>query len=184
MQRFTAMLVLSVAFFATATQAQMSTPQTAPELEKVGTFWVGHWTYEGEYKPGPLGAGGKITGELTGEMILGGHFIQFRWTERGASGETHGLEIDKYDPVEKNYATSEYHDDGSTASGAYTFNGNTCAYEGKFEVEGKHYIAKNTIVFATDLMSYTSKGEISSDGKTWALWWEEKYTKDKPGPKS
>ena len=183
MQRFTTMLSLLIAFFATATQAQMPTPKPASELEKVGTFWVGHWTYEGEYKHSPLGTGGKITGELSAEKILGGHFIQFRWTEHGTSGETHGLEIDKYDPVEKIFATSEYHDDGSTASGAYTFNGNTCAYEGKFDVASKHYMAKNTIVFAADLMSYTSKGEISTDGKTWALWWEEKYNRDKPGAK-
>jgi len=148
-------------------QAQIPAPKPAPELKKVGVFWAGHWTYEGEYKAGPLGPGGKITGELTGEMILGGFFIEFRWTEKGAAGETHGLEIDKYDPVKQNYLTSEYHDDGSTASGAYTFNGNTCAYKGKFVVGGKQYMAKNTIVFAADLMSYTSKGEISADGKTW-----------------
>jgi len=183
MQRFTTLLLLLIFCFATAIQAQMPAAKLTPELKKVGDFWVGHWTYEGEYKAGPLGPGGKITGELTGEMILGGFFIQFRWTERGAAGETHGLEIDRYDPVKQNYATSEYHDDGSTASGAYTFNGNTCAYKGSFVVGGKQYIAKNTMVFAADLMSYTSKGEISADGKAWALWWEEKYTRDKPGPK-
>ena len=184
MQRFNTLLLLLVMCFATGMQAQTSAQKPAPELKKVDVFWSGRWTYVGEYKAGPLGPGSKITGELTGEMILGGFFIQFRWTEKGAAGETHGLEIDKYDPVKKNFATSEYHDDGSTASGAYIFNGNTCLYTGKFVVGGKQYMAKNTIVFAADLMSYTSKGEISTDGKTWALWWEEKYIRDKPGPKT
>ena len=161
---------------------QAPTPKPDPELKKLSVF-LGHWKRVREYKPGPLGPAGKFTIDWTTQMILGGFFIQFRWTERGAAGETHGLEIDRYDPVKQNYATSEYHDDGSTASGAYTFNGNTCAYKGSFVVGGKQYIAKNTMVFAADLMSYTSKGEISADGKAWALWWEEKYTRDKPGPK-
>ena len=181
MKRFTLLLLL-IFCFAMAMQAQMPAPKPAPEFKKVADAWVGHWTYEGEYKAGPLGPGGKITGELTSEMILGGFFIQFQWTEEGAAGKTHGLEIDKYDPVQQKYTTSEYHDDGSTASGAYTFKGNTCAYKGSFVAGGKQYMAKNTIVFAADLMSYTSKGEISADGKTWAPWWEEKYIRDKPGP--
>jgi len=181
MQRFNILLLLLVCFV-TATQAQTPAPKPDPELKKVDTFWSGRWTYKGEYKAGPLGPGGKITGELTGEMILGGFFIQFRWTEKGASGETRGLEIDTYDPVNKNFATSEYHDDGSTASGVYAFDGNTCIYTGKFFAGGKQYTAKNTITFATDLMSYTSKGEISTDG-TWMPWWEEQYTRTKPVPK-
>ncbi|MGA7909103.1 MAG: DUF1579 family protein [Candidatus Sulfotelmatobacter sp.] len=183
MRQLNALLFLLVVCFATAMQAQTPASKPAPELTKVDVFWTGRWTYEGEYKAGPLGPGGKITGELKGETILGGFFFQFRWTEKGATGETHGLEIDKYDPLRQNYATSEYHDDGSTAAGAYTFNGNTCIYTGEFVVEGKQYRAKNTMVFAADLMSYTSRGEISADGKTWVPWWEERYTRDKPGPK-
>lgn len=183
MQRFNILLLLLVACFVTAMQAQTSAPKLDPALKKVDHFWSGRWTYEGEYKAGPLGPGGKVTGVLTGAMILGGHFVEFRWTEKGATGETRGLEIDKYDPATKNFATSEYHDDGSTASGVYTFDGNTCIYAGKVVIDGKQYRAKNTMIFAADLKSYTSKGEISADGNAWTTWWDEKYTRATPVPK-
>jgi len=59
MQRISALLFLLVFCFATAMQAQA--PKPDPEMKKLGVL-VGHWTYEGEYKPGPLGPGSKIVG--------------------------------------------------------------------------------------------------------------------------
>jgi hypothetical protein len=49
-------------------------------------------------------------------MILGGFFFPGWSTERGPMGETQGLEIDGYDPVNKNLAGNLYADDGSTFS--------------------------------------------------------------------
>jgi hypothetical protein len=82
MQRFHILLFLLVACFATAMQAQSQAPKPDPEMKKLHVF-VGHWTYEGEATPGPLGPGGKFAGEYDGQMILGGFFYQGRWTEKG-----------------------------------------------------------------------------------------------------
>jgi Protein of unknown function (DUF1579) len=144
---------------------------------------VGHWTYEGEYKPGPLGPGGKVTGVYTERTILGGFFLQGQETEKGAMGETHWLEIDGYDPVNKNLTFNGYISDGSRYSGTFIVDGNTVTWTGKFLVEGKEYPFKEPFVLAPDKMSGTAKAEISADGKTWTPFFEGKFVKAKPAAK-
>lgn len=177
-------LLFVVACFATVMQAQAPppAPKPDPELKKLQVL-VGHWTYQGEYKPGPLGPGGKITGEYTAQMILGGFCLQGRYTEKGAMGETRFLEIDAYDPVNKSFTSNLYSDDGTTISGMITVSGNTFTWEGKWVVAGKQYQFKEPFILAADFMSGTAKGEISADGKTWTPFFEGKFAKAKPAPK-
>lgn len=182
MQRISILLLVLVVCFATAMQAQAPAPKPDPELKKLSVL-VGHWTYEGEYKPGPLGPGGKITGEYTGQMILAGFFYQARWTEKGPAGETRGLDIEAYDPVNKNFVSNWYLSDGSRFSGVSAVSEKTYAIAGKFLLTGKQYEFKDTLILAADLMSVTERGEISADGKTWTPWFENKWTKVQPAPK-
>jgi hypothetical protein len=163
-------------------QAQAQAPKPDPEVKKLRSV-VGDWTYEGEYKPGPLGPGGKFTGEYTARMILGGFFLQERWTEKGPAGETRSLALDGYDPVNKNFSGEMYSDDGGRLSGTITITGNTWTIAGKGVAAGKPYQFKGTFVLAPDLASGTYKTEISLDGKTWMPWFEEKYTKVPPAAK-
>lgn len=180
MARISVLLFVLVACFATAMQAQAPAPKPDPELKKLHV-WVGHWTYEEEDKPGPLGPGGKITGEYDGQMILGGFFFQGRW--KGAKGETIALEMGGYYPVNKNFASDVYWDDGTRLLGAVTVSGNTFTWEGKCATGGKQYLLKGHRLLAADFMGFTETFEISTDGKTWAPAWEGKYTKVKPAPK-
>jgi len=185
MQRFSVVLLfLLVVCFAAATQAQAPAlkPKPDPALQKLHG-WVGHWTYEGEYKPGPLGPGGKFTGEYDGKMILGGFLLQARWTEKGPTGETRGLEIYGYDPVNKNFPSAVYMDNGSSLTGVMNISGNTFTFSGKFLAAGKLYEGRVTMINAEDWMSMTLKAEISTDGKAWTPFIESKYTKAKPAPK-
>src|SRR5215469_5547208 len=87
---------------ATALLAQA--PKPDPQLKQLSIL-AGRWTYEGEYKPGPLGPGGKITGEYTGRAILNGFFFEGRETEKSFTGETHNVEIDASDPANKNFVS-------------------------------------------------------------------------------
>jgi hypothetical protein len=98
-------------------------------------------------------------------------------------GETQYLEIDAYDPVNKNFTSSMYGDDGSKFSGTVTVSGNTLTWAGKFVVGGKPYMIREPFVFAANLMSATAKAEISVDGKTWTPFFEAKFTKAKPASK-
>jgi hypothetical protein len=184
MQRFRILPLLMVACFATAllAQAPSSAPKPNPELNKLSVL-LGHWTYVGEYKPGPFGPGGKITGVYEAQKILDGFFMQAHFTEKGAVGEFHGLEVDGYDPVNKNIASTVYQNDGSTFSGTVSVAGNTVTWAGKFVIEGKEYQFREPFVLAPDLMSATAKGDISVDGQTWTPFFEAQYTKAKPAPK-
>jgi len=157
-------------------------PKPGPEVKKLHVL-AGHWTYEGEYKPGPLGPGGKCTGEMTLQMILGGFFLQGRLTEKGPVGETRILYIAGYDPVNKNFPTQFYYDDGSRFSGVLTIAGNTWTYEGKWSVAGKQYQLKVSVMYGPDLTSGTEKAEFSADGKAWTPFLEAEWTKAKPAAK-
>jgi Protein of unknown function (DUF1579) len=166
---------------ATAIFAQAQAPKPDPHLKQLSAL-AGRWTYEGEYKPGPLGPGGKITGEYTGRTILNGFFYEGRETEKGTMGETHNVEIDAYDPANKNFICNLYQDDGSRFSGTVTVNGNTITWEGKFFAAGQQILFKEPFVMAADRMTGTAKGEISMDGKTWTPFFEATFTKAKPVP--
>jgi hypothetical protein len=182
MKRLSILLLLLVFRSATAMQAQAQAPKPDPALKKLSVL-VGHWTYEGEFKTGPLGPGGKVTGDWTTQVILGGFFFQARFTEKGPAGEARGLRIYGYDPVNKNFSSQGYGDNGSTFSGVLAVAQNTYIFTGKLVVAGKPYQGKATFVLAADLASGTQKAEISSDGKTWTPWFEEKFTKVQPAAK-
>ena len=115
MKRFVIAISLVFLVFAVFAWAQTPAPKPGPEHQKVRIF-AGHWTYEGEYKPGPWGPGGKVSGEYTAQPILGGFFVQGHWTEKGPLGETRGFETFGYNPATNNYLQSQYADDGSIAA--------------------------------------------------------------------
>jgi hypothetical protein len=182
MQRISVLLLVLMVCSATAMQAQAPAPKPDPEVKKLSVF-LGHWTYEGESKPSPLGPGGKYTGEMACRMVLGGFFMQCRLTEKGPAGASQGLVLSGYDSVNKNFATEWYYDDGSRPSGAISMAGNTWNFAAKWAAAGKQIQFKSTFVPAPDLASATQKSEISVDGKTWTPWWETKFTKTKPAAK-
>ena len=181
MKRISILLFLSVFGSAAAMQAQA--PKPDPELEKLSVF-LGHWTYEGESKPGPWGPGGKLTGERNARWILKGFFVEFCTREKGPTGESQSIEIDGYDPANKTATWTVYFDDGETPSGVSAFtSGTTETWSGKFVFGGKQYLIRGTDVVAPDLQSFTEKSEFSSDGKTWMPDWEFKATKVPPAAK-
>jgi hypothetical protein len=182
MQRIGILLLLSVFCSATGMRAQAHVPKPDPEVMKLHAV-LGHWTYGGEAKPAPGCLGGKFTGEMACQMILGGSFLQCRFTEKDATGEGRILEIDGYDPVNKNFTHDSYADDGTRFSGVLTVAGKTWTYAGRSVSGGKPHQYKGTFVFAPDLASGTFKDELSADGKTWTTCEESKYTKVKPAPK-
>jgi len=182
MQRISLLLFVLVLFSATAMEAQAPAPKPDPALKKLSVL-AGHWTYEEEWKAGPLGPGGRMTGVYDAHMILGGFFLQAEQTEKGAMGEMRNLEIDAYDPVNKNFTSDMYLSDGTKSSFTITVSGNTITWAGTLTFAGKQYQFKEPMVFAPDFMSATAKAEISVDGKTWTPAWEGKWRKAKPAPK-
>lgn len=184
MRRMKIPLFLVIVFLSTGLQAQApaSVPTPDPALKQLSPL-VGHWTYEEEWKAGPLGPGGKMTGVYDAHMILGGFFLQAEQTEKGALGEIRNLEIDAYDPVNKNFRSDTFLSDGTKSSFTITVNGITITWAGTLTFAGKPYQFKEPMVFAPDFMSATAKAEVSVDGKTWTPAWEGKWTKAKRAAK-
>lgn len=183
MKRFAFAVGLVLLVFTISIWAQAQAPKPYPELTKFDAF-LGHWSSEGEYKDGPLGSGGKVTGERTVKRILGGFFIEFQSTAKGPKGESRSIWIVGYDPLEKKYFNNEYYDNGTVASGTYVIDGRTCTYSGMFSVGGNPYMLRMTGVFSADLMSYTVKGETSADGKTWIPYYEGRVVRVQPDAKT
>lgn len=161
---------------------QESAPKPDPEVKKLSVL-VGRWTFKGEYKAGPLGPGGKVTGEYTGRMILGGFFFQGRFREQAPLGEMGGLEVEAYDPASKSFVSAWYLSGGITMPGTLTVSGNTFTWEGKLMAAGEQHRYKQTLKVAANLTSWALKSEISVDGSTWMPWFEEKGTKAKRAAK-
>ncbi len=184
MKRFHILALLWGACFATAmlAQAPALAPKPDPALKKLLPL-VGHWAYEEEDKPGPLGPGGKSSGEYTAQMILGGFFMQGVEREKGAAGKMLALGIEAYDPASKNFTSNWYYSDGTVFSGTLTASGNTFTWAGKLVVAGKQYLMKEPFVISPDLMSGTITEEISVDGKTWVPAAVAKVVKVKPAAK-
>ncbi len=181
MKRFAFVVGLVLLVFAVSIWAQTTAPTPDPELKKLSAL-VGHWTYEGEYKAGPMGPGGNAKGDELIQWIHGGFFLQDLEIEKVAMGETRMAFIYAYDPVSKNIVCSGLGIDGSKISGIVTVSGNTIILEGTFLVAGKENFVKSTLVAAADLMSMAQKAEISADGKTWTPFFEGNWIKVKPAP--
>ena len=164
-------------------QTPAQAPKPDPQLEKLQVL-VGHWTYEGEHKPGPLGPGGKVSGEYIGQWRVGGFVLQGSVVEKSSGGTTRIMEIDEYTPMDKAIHWTSWTSSGGRISGTITITGNTITWEGKFTLNGKEFRVREPYVFSADNMSATGKADISADdGKTWTPWIESTYTKAKPAPK-
>jgi hypothetical protein len=140
-----------------------------PELKKLEPL-IGEWVSEGESKATPLGPAGKTSSRFSIKWILNGFYIEWQYsytTAQNQKGE--GREIDCYDPISKTYPGRWFESDGSYTSGAYSANGNVIGFLGTVTTATRKYELRQIYTFAPDAMSYTYKGEISLDGKTWLL---------------
>src|SRR6185295_7409993 len=105
------MICLSVV----AAAAQAPVPKPGPEQKRLEVF-VGSWTFEGQFRGGTIGQGGKVTGTETSQM-LGGFFVERHYKEKGPAGERRGIHVFGHDPVKKTYITSDFDSMGGYGSG-------------------------------------------------------------------
>jgi len=182
MQRISLLFAVLVVWFIAAVQAQAPAPKLGPEIQKLQVF-VGHWTGEVEFKPGPWGPGSKDVVEEAGQAILGGHFLQVR--DIGKRSSQQSLWIIGYDPAKKNYPITGYSSDGGIMMGTGICDGNIWSYTmtKKIPLGGTEYSIRITLTPAADGMRRLDKVEVSPDDKTWLPFDEEKWTKVKPTSK-
>jgi hypothetical protein len=183
MQQKGMQLFLVALCFSTAMLAQTKDSKPDPALQKLSVF-DGQWTYEGQSKSGPHGSTGKVSGEEEYKMMPGGASQEHRLKQKGPAGETQLVEVNSYDPKNKNFTYHMSESDGDLSSGVMTQKGNTWTWRGKVVIKGKQYPSRGTYVFAPDRKSYTVKSEYSpDDGQTWKVLYEGKNTKVEPATK-
>jgi hypothetical protein len=166
--------ICAAALFAQAPQA----PKPGPEHQRLGAF-VGNWTFVGELKPGPMGAGGKMTGSDRIQWLPGNFFIERRFEGKGPMGAASGLEIMGYDSAKKAYTYSFFDSTGMMSSGTMTVSGNTWTAVGTTSMAGKTMQERCSLTFGAGSTSLDIKCGMSADGKTFNPLFEGTATKAK-----
>ena len=151
-------------------------PKPGPEHQRLGAF-VGTWTFEGEIKPGPMGAGGKMTGTDRIEWAPGNFSVQRRYEGKSPMGEMQGIEILAYNAAKKVYTFNSFDSLGSIGSGTMTVNGNTWTTTGTSTIGTMTMHDRCTLEFGAGGSTVTIKCDMSADGKTWMPTFEGKATK-------
>ncbi len=173
MRRIHLLLFSFIVVFAGILQAQA--PKN-PELKKLAML-PGRWEFQCDMQAGPLGPAGQASGEAVISPILGGFFYQVDLTLKAGGAVVHVREIEGYDPVAKKFTFANFADNGNLESGTFSFNGRVATVEGRLSAGGKQYLTRRTITWAPDWTRNTWKAEISTDGKSWMPWFEQRTAK-------
>lgn len=171
-------LLFGILLLATAALAQMKAPKPGPEVKKLDYF-VGHWTSEGDMKPGPMGPGGKFRSEDHVEWLDGGFFIVLHtkstgggmpdWTSTAYMG---------YDTQEKVYTYNVFDSIGENSSSKGTVDGGTWTWLSDMKMGPQNMKGRYTVKIVSPT-AYNYKFEVSSDGTNWTLVMDGKETKAK-----
>lgn len=171
-------LVLSTSalLLLTVSTAIAQAPKPGPEVRKLEA-WVGTWRYEGDAKASPMGPAAKIAGTQTGRMVMNGFAFEWKGEEKGPFGGVEWGEMDVYDAASKSYPYFGYQNDGTTWTGSNVVSGNMWKSTSTISSKGTSYKLRSDFSLSADGKRGTWKTEISTDGKTWALWTAGTLTK-------
>ncbi|MBM3748790.1 MAG: DUF1579 domain-containing protein [Acidobacteria bacterium] len=157
-------------------------PKPGPEHKKLGVF-LGSWSFQGDFKAG--NAYGVPAGPLSRieryQWLPGEFFLQANREGKFLGGEDKDMIVFGYSPVARKHTGTWFGlSGGGSMSAAIANNGNTWLWSGTgHSHEGKPYHERCTTTVMPNV-SYTTKCETSSDGKTWAPAFEGKATKSRP----
>jgi hypothetical protein len=162
-----AVLVLGAAP-ALAAQAPPQAPKPGPEHQKLAYF-AGRWTSAGDFKPGPMGPGGKMTSTTNCEWFEGGFFVVCRYDGRMPTGPMKGLGIMGYNPERKKYTYYSIDNSGMPPEPAYaTITGDTWTWEGEGTMGGQ-VVKGRYIIKVVSPDEYTWRWEMSMGGQPFTL---------------
>jgi len=170
--------VLGIVFIASAAFAQMEMPKPAPELKKLN-FLVGHWTSQGDVKPGPMGPGGQMIAEEHNEWMEGGYFLVIHSKFKGGGvGEGSSIAFMGYNSDEKVYTYDEFNSLGEVTHSKGTVDGDTFTWVNDMKMGPQSMRGRFTMKLASPT-SYAYKFELSQDGANWNLIMDGKDNKNK-----
>jgi hypothetical protein len=152
-------------------------PKPGPEHARLGYF-VGKWTAEGEWKPGPMGPGGKTRSSDTCEWFEGRFSVICRSEGTTPMGPSKSIGILGYSTEEKVY--TYYGIDNSNMTMASvprgTVRGDTWTYTDESMMGGKQVKSRVTIKELSPT-EHTFRMEMQGPDGKWAPMMESKNTK-------
>jgi len=150
MRRRTISLISVLAFglFALAAEAQtMQAPKPGPEVKKMSVF-VGHFTDNGEAKPGAMGPNSpatKLSSTNDCSWTAGGFALLCRETSRMGAMKTNTTALMYYDPSDKTYHYTEVDSAGDVGESTGSVDGDTWTWTGKGSMGGHVMYTKFTM---------------------------------------
>ncbi len=150
--------VLAFLLSAVAAKAQtMQAPKPGPEVTKMSVF-VGHFTNNGEAKPGVMGPNAtKISSMEDCRWTAGGFAILCNETSEAGGMKSTNTSLMYYDPSDKMYHYHDVDSTGDVGESTGTFDGDTWTWMGKGFMGGKVMYTK-----------FTMKN-VSRDGYDWTV---------------
>jgi Protein of unknown function (DUF1579) len=175
-------MVLAVAWtligvIAVMAQERGDPPQPSPEHKKLGVF-VGTWKDEAEMKPGPFGAGGKLSLTETCEWFTGGFNVVCRTETTGFMGNVTTLTVLTYDAEHKVYRLYEFNSMGRGDAAKGTVDGDTWTFDGESKM-GNTLIKTRSTIKMPSPDSAVMRSEVSIEGGPMTLLMELKGTRVK-----
>jgi hypothetical protein len=152
-------------------------PKPGPEQARLGYF-VGKWTAEGEMKPGPMGAGGKIKSTDTCEWFEGRFSVICRSEGTTPMGASKSIGILGYSPEEKVYTYYGVDNTNMTMASVPkgTIQGDTWTYTDEGTMGGQKFKTRVTIKELSPT-AYTFRMEMQGPDGKWMPMMESKNSK-------
>ena len=157
--------------------AAAQAPKPGPEHQKLG-FFVGKWKMEGEMKPGPMGAGGKMSGTDTCEWFEGRFAVVCRAEGKMPTGPSKSLGILGYNAEEKAYTYYGVDNTMMTMPSVPkgTRQGDTWTYNDEGTMGGQKFKTR-VVIKEVSPTEYTFKMDMAGPDGKWMPMMESKNTK-------
>ena len=171
-------VVLGILLAATAAFAQMEAPKPGPDVKKLDYF-VGHWTAEGNVKPGPMGPGGIFKSDDNNEWMEGGYFVVLhsKYSGGGMPGGVSTAYMG-FDPNDKVYTYDEFNSAGEATHSKGTIDADNWVWTNEMKMGAMTMRGRFSVKILSPT-AYTYKFEVSTDGTNWTLFMDGKETKVK-----
>jgi hypothetical protein len=171
------MILVAWTVLAASAVAQMDMPKPGPEHKKLEVF-VGSWTLDGDFKPGPMGAGGKMTETEKCEWMDGNFFLVCHAEAKTTMGDASAFSVMGYSTDDKTYTYREFNSMGEFMESKGAVDGDTWTWTGDDKMNGAMVKGRFTMKM-TSPTSYNFTYEMSQDGTKWTLVMDGKATKAK-----
>jgi uncharacterized protein DUF1579 len=161
----TSMILGAWVVLAAGALAQMEMPKPAPELKKLDTF-AGTWTLDGDMKPGPMGPGGKMSGQEKCAWMDGGFYLVCNSSFKSPLGSATGTSYFGYSNEDKAYTYREFNSMGEFTDARGKADGDVWTWNSEDKVGGQ-MMKGRYVVKVTSPSAYDFKFDMSQDGNTW-----------------